>query len=88
LDFDKAVFSHSPVGPVGSKQDIADINQYIEDLRGAIYGEFKKGTPAMKIPNKVRLPKYQDWAMYDEWLALNAWRILLDDHMGPFPWHP
>ncbi len=88
LDFDKAVFSHSPVGPVGSKQDVADINQYIEDLRGAIYGEFKKGTPAMKIPNKVRLPKYQDWAMYDEWLALNAWRILLDDHMGPFPWHP
>jgi len=88
LDFDKAVFSHSPVGPVGSKQDVTEINQYIDDLRSAIYKEFKKGTPAMQIPGKVKLEKYQDWAMYNEWLALNAWRILLDDHMGPFPWHP
>jgi len=34
------------------------------------------------------LPKYKDWAMYDEWLSLNVWRFLLDDHMGPFPWTP
>ena len=88
LDFDKAVFSHSPVGAVGSKQDVKDIHQFIDDLRAAIYMEFKKGTPAMKIPNKVRVAKYKDWAMYDEWLHLNAWRILLDGHMGPFPWHP
>ncbi len=24
----------------------------------------------------------------DEWLAMNAWRLLLDDYMGPFPWRP
>ncbi|MEH6577724.1 MAG: hypothetical protein V7731_11675 [Amphritea sp.] len=88
LEFNKAVFSHSPGSPVGTKQDIADVRQYTNDLRHAIHAEFKKGTNPMMIPNKVQLPKYKDWAMYDAWLPLNAWRILLDDHMGPFPWHP
>jgi serine/threonine protein kinase len=24
-------------------------------------------------------PKYKDWAMYDQWLEMNAWRIMMDD---------
>jgi len=28
------------------------------------------------------LPKYQSWSMYDEWLGLNAWRIMLETMMG------
>ncbi len=91
LDFDRAVYSHNEkTHPLqgGTKQDVADSLQFIRDLRAAIYAEFKKGTNPMMVPDIVQLPKYKDWAMYDQWLAMNAWRLLLDDWMGPFPWRP
>ena len=91
LDFDKAIFSHNEkTAPLqgGTKQDVVDGLQYIRDLRSAIYAEFKKGTNPMMVPSTVRLDKYKDWAMYDQWLQMNAWRVMLDDWMGPFPWRP
>ncbi|MCJ8337149.1 MAG: MBL fold metallo-hydrolase [Pseudomonadales bacterium] len=84
MDFTTAVFTHGKV--IGSKKDVAANREFIQDLRGAIHAEFKKGTNPFIIPNIIKLPKYESWAMYDEWLTMNAWRILLDDHMGPFPW--
>ena len=89
LDFDRAVYSHSNKPDAlrgGTKQDVTDNLQFIRDLRAAIYAEFEKGTNPMMVPGIVQLPEYQDWAMYDEWLEMNAWRLLLDDWMGPFPW--
>ena len=91
LDFDIAVYSHSnlPNAPQGgTKQHVVENLQFIRDLRAAIYAEIKQGTHPMKVPDMVQLPKYKDWAMYDQWLAMNAWRVLLDGHMGPFPWRP
>lgn len=86
LDIETVMFSHGK--PVGTKSEITEIRQYTDDLRAAIHSEFKKGTNPFTIPGVVTLPKYKDWAMYDEWLVMNAWRVLLDDHMGPFPWRP
>lgn len=89
MDFDRAVYSHNN-GPNalegGTKQDAVENLQFIRDLRSAMYAEFEKGTPPMMVPSVVRVPEYEDWAMYDEWLEMNAWRLLLDDFMGPFPW--
>ena len=90
-DFDIAVYSHNQnTEPLqgGTKQDVTETLQFIRDLRAAIYAEFEKGTNPFIVPGIVRLPKYQDWAMYDQWLEMNAWRVLLDDWMGPFPWQP
>ena len=64
------------------------MREFIQDLQGAIIAEFKKGTGFSQIPKAVKLPKYESWAMYDEWLPLNVWRVMLDMHMGPFPWRP
>lgn len=89
LEFDKAVFSHSGGGNVvGDKTSVRETREFIEDLQAAIIDEFKKGTPFTQVPEAVKLPRYSDWAMYDEWLTLNAWRVMLDMHMGPFPWRP
>ena len=91
LDFDKAVYAHNEnADPLrgGTKQDVVDNLAFIQDLRTAIHAEFKKGTNPMMVPGTVRLSKYEDWAMYDQWLAMNAWRLMLDDFMGPFPWRP
>lgn len=86
LDFDKAVFSHGMV--VGGKSEITAMRQFILDLQAAIRAEFAKGTPPMQIPTTVKLPKYQDWRMYEQWLPMNVWRVMLEDWMGPWPWHP
>jgi len=86
LDFEKAVFSHGMA--VGGQTEIAEARQFILDLQAAIGAEFARGTPAMQIPTTVKLPKYQSWAMYDEWLPMNAWRVMLEGWMGPWPWHP
>ncbi len=89
LDFDMAVFSHpGDENAVGSKADVAANREFIEDLQGAIVAEFKKGKGFTEIPLLVKLPKYENWAMYNEWLPLNVWRVMLDMHMGPFPWRP
>ena len=88
LDFDKAVFSHTNSGnPVGSKQDVIVQGEFIADLQGAIVAEFQKGTNPFAIADAVKLPKYADWVGYDQWLAMNTWRVMLDMWMGPFPWH-
>ena len=89
LDFDKAIFSHSHDDtPFGSKADVVENREFIQDLQGAIVAEFQKGTNFAQIPQAVNLPKYENWAMYKEWLPMNVWRLMLDMHMGPFPWRP
>lgn len=89
LDFDKAIFSHY-VGNAtyGSKSDVTNIRVYIEDLQAAVADEFKKGTRFSKMPQTVKLPKYENWAMYKEWLPLNVLRVALDMYIGPYPWRP
>ena len=89
MNFNKAIFSHSHAkAPLGSKSDVTKTREFIQELQMAIVDEFKKGTPFGAIPNTVKLPKYKHWEMYEEWLPLNAWRVMLEMHMGPFPWHP
>jgi glyoxylase-like metal-dependent hydrolase (beta-lactamase superfamily II) len=91
MDFEKAVYSHNHnSNPLegGIKQDAKDNLQLIRDIRAGLYAEMKKGTNPMTLPSTMKLPKYKDWAMYDEWLPMNIWRILLDEFMGPFPWRP
>lgn len=89
LDFDSAIFSHtqSPK-PLGSKKDVTLPREFIGDIQQVIVAEFKKGTNFVNIPDAIDLPKYKHWAMYEEWLPLNAWRIMLEMHMGPYPWLP
>jgi len=91
LEFDTAVCSHSalPADEVGngcSKTHVQEALQFIRDLRGAIMAEMGKGT--QNIPAAIKLPKYETWAYYDQWLEMNAWRVMLDMGMGPYPWVP
>lgn len=89
LDFETAIYSHSQSpDPLGTKRDVVQTREFIADIQAAIVAEFQKGTDFTKIPQTVKLPKYANWKMYEEWLPLNVWRIMLDMHMGPFPWHP
>jgi glyoxylase-like metal-dependent hydrolase (beta-lactamase superfamily II) len=80
LDFDQVMFAHN--APVGPRTSVADQLKFLQDLRAAIFAEFKKGTRFMQIPNVVKLPQYEKWDGYEEWLPMNTWRILLEIAMG------
>ena len=80
LDFDQVMYAHN--APVGPRSSVADQLKYLQDLRAAILAEFKKGTRFMQIPNAVKLPQYETWDGYEEWLPMNVWRVLLEIAMG------
>ena len=93
LDFDIAVCSHNdlPADEVKNGCTMAHVTEereFIRDLRNAIFAEFEKSTPPSTIPAAIELPKYAHWEHYDDWLELNAQRLLLDLWMGPYPWVP
>jgi glyoxylase-like metal-dependent hydrolase (beta-lactamase superfamily II) len=80
LDFDQVMFAHN--APVGPRTSVTDQLKFLQDLRAAIFAEFKKGTRFMQIPNVVKLPQYEKWDGYEEWLPMNTWRVLLEIAMG------
>ncbi|ARC94406.1 hypothetical protein TW78_19395 [Vibrio coralliilyticus] len=85
MDFETAIFSHSHAkSPIGAKQDVILERQYIEDLEAAIIAEFQKGTSFEEIPHKIKLEKYSHWYGYNDWLSMNALRLMLDMWMGPY----
>jgi hypothetical protein len=71
-----------------TKAHVEEERQYIRDVRNAIFAGFQNGAPADQIPGSIELPQYAHWDHYDEWLEMNAWRIMLDLWMGPYPWVP
>lgn len=86
-DFDKALFSHGADGRfIGSKTDVTEVREFLEDLRAAVKVEFDKGTGLSDIPKYIDLPKYHHWGNYDDWIEMNAMRMALDLHFGPYPW--
>ena len=80
LDFDQVMFAHN--APVGPRSSVAEQLKFLQDLRAAIFAEFKKGTRFMQIPKVVKLPQYETWDGYEEWLPMNTWRVLLEIAMG------
>lgn len=80
LDFDRVMYAHN--APLGPRTSVAEQLQFLRDLRAAISAELKQGTPFMKIPDTVKLPQYAHWDGYEDWLPMNAWRVLLEIAMG------
>ena len=80
LDFERVMYAHNAA--VGPRSSVADQLKFLQDLRAAILAEFQKGTPFMQIPNAVKLPQYESWNGYKEWLPMNSWRVLLEIAMG------
>ena len=80
LDFDIALFSHAAAQ--GTRKDIVEQRQFVEDLKAEMMKMMEAGENPFMVPSKVKLDKYKDWAMYDQWLEMNAWRLLMEMHMG------
>ena len=80
LEFDTVMFTHNtPFGPASS---VGDQLQFLQDLRAGIFAELQAGTDFLAVPEALELPQYADWDGYDEWLSLNAWRVLMEIAIG------
>ena len=93
LNFDVAVCSHNELPPAEvvkgcTKEHVQASGQYIEDLRAAIFKGFETGAGPEEVVANISLPQYAHWGHYDDWLQMNAWRVMLDLWMGPYPWYP
>lgn len=92
-DIDIAVCSHNdlPADEVENgctKAHVTEEREFIGGLRNAIFPEFESSAAPVAIPGAFRLPQYARWIHYDDWLELNAQRMLHDLWMGPYPWAP
>jgi len=80
LEYDTVMFTHN--APFGPSTAVDSQLQYLQDLRAGIFAELQAGTDFMAVPDVLELPQYADWDGYDEWLSLNAWRVLMEIAMG------
>ena len=77
LQFQTALFAHDH--PVGTKQHVIVQREYLEDLTAAVGKALQSGDMMLQT---LSLPKYQDWAYYEQWLGMNGARIMLEMMMG------
>ncbi|MCC6138991.1 MAG: MBL fold metallo-hydrolase [Nitrospira sp.] len=69
LDFETLVPGH---GKIGTKAHVGLFREYMEDLRAAVREQLQKGATVEEAKQRVRLPKYQQWQRYAEWLPENV----------------
>lgn len=69
LDFDTLVPGH---GKIGNKGHVRQFRLYLEDLRAAVLAQVEKGVGVDEAKKQVRLPKYEQWQRYADWLPENV----------------
>ncbi len=80
LEFETVMFSHNAA--FGPRTSVMEQREFLEDLQAELITRMQAGENPFAIVNTIELPKYQDWAGYDDWLAMNAWRVMLEMWMG------
>lgn len=80
LDWDKIVVGHVrqhlPNG-YGTRDDVRAFKQYFTDLKEAVRVAYKEGKCPEPAPEEVKLPKYESWFGYKEYLPMNVDRMCL-----------
>ena len=80
LDWEKLVVSHpranNPKG-WGDKDDIRAMKGYFTDLKEAVRVAHMQGKCPDVAPKEIKLPKYETWVTYNEYLPMNVDRLCL-----------
>ena len=85
LDFDYVISAHGPANQpaIDPASVVAEQRNYLEDLMSAVKQAMDAGTHSPdKLRKIVKLPKYEHWRSYNEWLPMNIERIWAYYHMG------
>lgn len=68
MDFDILAPGH---GGMGTRADVRDHRQYVEDLYNAVLSGVRAGQSLDQLKQSIKLPKYSGWSQYEAWLPLN-----------------
>lgn len=85
MEFDYVISGHGPEGQpaIDSRIVVKEQRVYLEDLMSAVKTAMESGTHNPDVLRKVvKLPKYENWQYYNEWLPMNIERIWAFYHMG------
>lgn len=73
LDFETLLPGHPPTR--GEKRHVGMLLEYFTDLTGAVRKAHAEGKCPDRAKEEIKLPKYESWANYKEYLPLNIERI-------------
>ena len=85
MNFDYVISGHGPEGEpaIDPASVVAEQRIYLEDLMAAVKKAIDSGIHSPDALRKtVKLPKYENWRYYKEWLPMNIERIWAYYHMG------
>ena len=76
LDWDRMIPGHPYAGGrLGTKQDVRDHKQYLMDLSDAVKQAATQGKCWDQAMKEIKLPKYEKWGAYDQYLPGNVERF-------------
>ena len=85
MEFDYVISGHGPEDQpaIDSSTIVKEQRMYLEDLMSAVKTAMDSGTHNPdELKKVVKLPKYENWQYYNEWLPMNIERIWAFYHMG------
>jgi len=85
LDFDYVISAHGPEHQpaIDPASVVKEQRVYLEDLMSAVKSAMDAGTHSPDALKKaIKLPKYENWRYYNEWLPMNIERIWAYYHMA------
>jgi glyoxylase-like metal-dependent hydrolase (beta-lactamase superfamily II) len=75
MDWDRMLTGHPYAGGrFGTKQDVQDLIGYMQDLSAAVKTAADEGKCADQAMKEIKLPKYEKWGNYNEYLPMNIER--------------
>jgi hypothetical protein len=78
MDWDRLIPGHpGPGGRLGNKQDVRNLLQYMGDLSAEVKKAADEGKCYDTAMKDVKLPKYESWGNYANWLPGNVERYCL-----------
>lgn len=84
-EFDYVISGHGPETEpaIDGASVVTEQRAYLEDLMAAVGDAMKAGTHSPDaLRQTIKLPKYEGWRWYDEWLPMNIERMWAYHHMG------
>lgn len=75
LDWDRMIAGHPQQGGIGTKEDVRNLKAYMTDLSTAVRQAAAEGKCFDKAMQEIKLPKYEQWGRYQEFLPGNIERF-------------
>jgi len=75
LDWDRMIAGHPRGGGIGTKEDVRNLKGYMTDLKEAVRVAASQGKCPDAAMKEVKLPKYESWGRYNEFLPGNVERM-------------